>query len=64
VRTILKIEGIELRTDKLGREYWRTYAILDDGSEVVGYGKVFEVGDKVMSYYHKEVHKMSKLLTK
>ena len=70
MRTIIKIVHVERR--KLDKnlskkhDYWRTHAILDDGSEVVGYGKNFKVGDQVESFYdqkwdqHKMQHKGGK----
>lgn len=58
MRTIIKIEHVEELKDKKGKTYWRTHAILDDGSEVVGYGKDFDLGNKVESFFHYGQHKM------
>lgn len=51
MRTIIKIEGVESRTDPNGKTFWKTYAVLDDGSEVVGYGKDFDLKDKVEAFW-------------
>lgn len=42
------------------KEYWRTYALLDDGTEATGYGKDFNLNDKVEVFYHWGVIKMRK----
>lgn len=57
MRKIISIEYIEKKP-----KYKRTYAILDDGSIVVGYGDNFEVGDMVTSFYDArwDTHKMEK----
>ncbi len=67
MRTIIKIEDVERRerfnTDgRLDKVYFRTHAILDDGSEVIGYGKDFDLGDLVESFWDEkhQVHKMQK----
>jgi len=54
---IIKIVGIE-KHDKFSR----THAILDDGSEVIGYGQDFKVGDEVESFWDERwsVYKMRK----
>lgn len=55
MRRILSIENIEERrrfnVDGLEKVYWRTYALLDDGSEAIGYGKDFDLGDLVEVFH-------------
>lgn len=58
----------------IGKESWRkgdkihnrTYAVLDDGSEVVGYGIDFDVGEKVEVFHDTkwDVVKMRKSIDK
>lgn len=61
MRTITEIESVEKRTtQKTKKSYWKTYAILDDGTEASGYGKDFDLGDKVEVFYHYEQVKMRK----
>lgn len=52
---IIEIVGIE-KHDKFSR----THAILDDGSETIGYGVNFKVGDEVESFWDERwsVYKM------
>lgn len=53
VRTIVKIVGLKSWTkDKI--THWKTYAVVDDGTEVEGYGKDFEVGDQVQVLHDKK----------
>lgn len=61
MRTIIKINHLKSWT-KDGKTHWKTYATLDDGSEVSGYGKDYEVGDRVESLHDKkwDEHKMQK----
>lgn len=59
MRKIIEILGVE-EWVKDNKRHSRTYAILEDGSEAVGYGSDYEVGDEVMYYYHKETPKMAK----
>jgi hypothetical protein len=60
MQKIIFIQHVEQFTDKNGKKRWRTHAILDDGSEVVGFGKDFDLGDRVVSFYHHEQFKMQK----
>lgn len=60
MKKILRIEGVEEKMSKAGKKYWRTYAILDDGTEAIGWGKDFDLGDPVEVFYHKETVKMRK----
>lgn len=60
MRTIIEIEGVEEKVDTKGNTYWLTYAILDDGEEVIGYGKDFDLGDKVEVFFHFGKIKMRK----
>lgn len=60
---IIEITFVEPRFDKEGKKYYRTHAVLEDGDEVIGYSKrrtYFQVGDKVMRFFHRDVGKMSK----
>ena len=52
MRTIISIEHVEELKDKDGEPYWRTHAIADDGSEVVGFGKDFDVDMRIEVFYH------------
>lgn len=52
IQTIIRIEGVEQNINKHGKTYWRTYALLDDGLECVGFGKDYDLGDKVTAFYH------------
>lgn len=61
MRTIIKIEWVEPRKTAVGRKpYWRTHALLDDGTEAIGYGKDFDLGDKVEVFFHWNTVKMRK----
>lgn len=60
MRTIIKVEHVEEKQDKEGNLYWRTHAVLDDGTEAIGYGKDFDLEDKVEVFYHWEQTKMRK----
>lgn len=51
MRTILRIDHIEEKTNAKGDIYHRTHATLEDGEECVGFGKDFKVGDLVMVFY-------------
>ena len=54
MRTIIEIIGIEEKESKKGDKYHITYATLDDGMEVRGYGEDYSVGDKVEVWYSPE----------
>lgn len=60
MRSIVKIEYVEELKDKNGKTYYRTYAVLDDGSEAIGYGSDFDLGDRVQYFFHKQTPKMRK----
>lgn len=65
MRKIIKIEHVEKRRGLINKEpYWRTHALLDDGTQAVGYGKDFDLGDKVEVFYHWGQIKMRKTPTK
>ncbi len=51
MRTIIKIEHIEERKDKKGKVYWRTHAVVDDGTAAIGYGKDFDLGMRVQVFH-------------
>lgn len=58
MRTIIEIVHVERK--KLAKEasktqdYWKTHAILDDGTEAQGYGKDYKVGDQVEVFHDKK----------
>lgn len=59
MRKILAIEHVEKRKNGVtGKEYWRTHAVLDDGTECIGYGKDFDLNDSVEVFLHKGIIKM------
>ena len=60
MREIIEIEGVEEKVSKEGTTYWRTYAVVDDGTECIGFGKDFDLGDKVEVFLHKGFIKMKK----
>lgn len=51
MRKIVSIEHVEERSTSNGKIYYRTYAILDDGTEAVGYGKDFDLQDRVEVFH-------------
>lgn len=51
MRVIIDILHVEQRTDKAGKSYYRTHALVDSGEECVGYGKDFKVGDLVEVFF-------------
>ena len=64
MRTIISIEHIEERKDKMGRPYWRTHAIVTDDmgnkEEAVGWGKDYDLGDKV-EFFHDDQWNQNKM---
>lgn len=52
MRTILEILWIDRRKSKAGDSYFKTMALLDDGTEAEGYGREFKVSDPVEVFYH------------
>lgn len=57
MRTIIKVEGVEEKR-KDNEIYYKTYAVVDDGTECVGFGKDFKVNDLVevfLDYRYDEV---------
>jgi hypothetical protein len=62
LRRIIKILHVQEHTDKNGETYWKTHAMIDDGSEVQGYGKDFAEGDWVESFLDLKwnIHKIRK----
>lgn len=60
MRKIISIEHVEFFKGKDGNKYSRTHAILDDGEEVQGFGKDYQIGDLVQVFLHKGVIKMAK----
>lgn len=52
MRTIIKIEHVEQFEAKDGKKHWRTYALLDDGTEAVGYGKDYDLDNLVEVFFH------------
>lgn len=51
MRTIIRIDHVESRTDTKNKTYWRTHATLDDGTEAIGFGKDFDLKDKVEAFF-------------
>ena len=51
MRKIIKIENVEMLKDDHNEPYWRTHAVVDDGTECVGFGKDFDLGDKVEVFH-------------
>lgn len=51
MRTIISIEHIEEKKTEAGKTYWRTHALLDDGTEAIGYGKDFDIEEKVECFF-------------
>lgn len=50
---------VERRTNKTtGKPYKRTTALLDDGTEAIGFGDEFRVGSQVEVFFHYGVVKM------
>lgn len=64
MRKIIKIDFVQELRDKQNKRYFRTYAVLDDGTEAVGFGKDFDLGDKVQVFLHYGVIKMRKPIDK
>lgn len=62
--TILKILHIERKLDKQGKEYYRTHALLSDGTVCIGYGKDFAPKDKVEYFYHIQYDQLKMRKTK
>lgn len=60
MRKIISIEHVEERISLHKRKYHRTHAVLDDGTEAVGFGKDFKIGDSVEVFYHFHTVKMRK----
>lgn len=58
MRTIIKIVGVErkklIKSAPKAQDYWKTYALLDDGTEAEGYGKNYKVGDQVEVFHDKK----------
>lgn len=61
MKKIIEIVGVEMRRAAMSnKEYWRTHAILEDGTECVGFSKDFKVGDEVEVFFHYGQVKMRK----
>lgn len=58
--TIIRIEHVEEKVDRRGKPYWKTHAVLSDGTEATGWGKDFDLADKVVIFYSHEHIKMRK----
>jgi hypothetical protein len=52
VRKILRIVRRTTSLSRGGEPYIRTYAVVEGGDEVYGYGPDFAVGDEVMVFFH------------
>lgn len=60
MKKIISIENIEKKQSKDGRPYIITHALLEDGTEVEGFGADFKLGDNVEVFFHWERIKMRK----
>lgn len=60
VRKILEILWIDRKESKAGKTYWKTTALLDDGTEATGFGKEFKMEDPVEVFFHYGQIKMRK----
>lgn len=60
MRKIKEIVFVEGRLSKDNVRYYRTHALLDDGTEATGFGREFKVNDEVEVFYHHETVKMQK----
>jgi hypothetical protein len=60
VQRIIEIIHVEEKQDRRGKTYWRTHAILSDGTEAIGWGKDFDLGTRVSTFFHHEITKMKK----
>lgn len=43
---------VERKESKKSETYWKTTALLDDGTEAQGYGREFKVDDPVEVFFH------------
>lgn len=64
MRKILKIIKVEMKLDASGKYYWRTLALVEGGDVVSGYGKDWQVGEKVTAFFDDryQVAKMQKTI--
>ena len=61
MRTIISIEHVEKKENtQTGEPYYRTHALLDDGTEAIGFGKDFDIQEKVEVFFHYGQIKMKK----
>ncbi len=51
MRSIIRIEHIEERKTRQGKIFYRTHALLDDGTTAYGYGKDFDLEDRVEVFH-------------
>lgn len=51
MRTILEILWIDRKESKSGDSYFKTTALLDDGTEATGFGREFKVADEVEVFH-------------
>lgn len=49
---IIEIVGVEQKQTPDGKAYSLTHAVIDNGTEAVGFGTKYEVGDVVEYYEH------------
>ena len=59
MRTIIDIEYIDEKIDKNGKAYFLTTALLDDGTEAVGWGEGFARGDKVEVWFEERYNRIN-----
>lgn len=61
MRTIIRIDHVEKKENtQTGEPYYKTYATLDDGTEAEGFGKDFDIQEKVEVFFHYGQIKMKK----
>ena len=52
IKKIIKVIGVEKRTNKAGKEFYLNYVVLDDDETyTVAHDRPSKVGDKLQSWY-------------
>ena len=60
MRTLIEIIGTQEKRDKDNHIYYKTLAMIDDGTECWGWGSDFQIGDQVEVFFHHDEIKMRK----